>query len=49
MAGGSDYAAQWAGSEAPRARPMPAADLVAVLEQEIRAHFPSLGACQNGR
>jgi len=48
VAGGSDYAAQWAGTGAPRARPMPAAALVALLEREIRAHFPGLGACQNG-
>ncbi|WP_199259834.1 NAD(P)H-dependent flavin oxidoreductase [Paracoccus binzhouensis] len=48
VAGGSDYAAQWCGTGAPRARAMPAAELVALLEQEIRAHFPGLGACQNG-
>ncbi|UFS67769.1 nitronate monooxygenase [Paracoccus denitrificans] len=49
VAGGSDYAAQWAGAEAPRVRPIPAADLVALLEREIQAHFPGLDACQKGR
>ncbi len=49
VAGGSDYAAQWAGTQAPRARPMPAADLLALLGREICAHLPGLGACQDGR
>lgn len=36
VAGGSDYAPHWAGSEAARARPMPAAKLVSLLADEIR-------------
>lgn len=36
-AGGADYAAHWAGTGAPRTRPMPAAALVALLAQEIAA------------
>lgn len=36
VAGGSDYAAHWAGTGAARVRPMPAAELVALLGREIR-------------
>jgi len=45
LAGGSDYAAQWAGTGAFRARAMPAAELVALLDREIRASFKGLDAC----
>jgi len=48
-ASGPDCAAQWSGTGAARARPMPAAKLMALLEQESRAHFPGLGACHEGR
>ncbi|QRZ15027.1 nitronate monooxygenase [Paracoccus methylovorus] len=49
LAGGSDYAAQWAGVEAARARSMPAAELVALLEQEIGTHLHGINACHKGQ
>lgn len=38
LAGGTDYAAHWAGTGAAKARALPAAQLVARLAQEIAAH-----------
>ena len=38
LAGGTEYAAHWAGAGAVRARAMPAGQLVATLAQEIAAH-----------
>ena len=41
--GVSEYAAQWAGQAAPLARSMPAGELVAVLEQELKEALDQLG------
>jgi nitronate monooxygenase len=37
-AGETGYGAQWAGQGAPLARALPAAELVAVLAEEIASH-----------
>ncbi|SDP50564.1 nitronate monooxygenase [Ralstonia sp. 25mfcol4.1] len=46
--GVSEFAAQWAGQAAPLARSMPSAELVAVLERELREALDQLSAVRAG-